>query len=106
MDFCTTHSIQAMFSEAALVSTFLVTIDATALPRCALPFTISLVIVEGDPIANRDTCMSAQSDVSVRLDDRIRLMSALLAATDWPEKSQERAAEPRPCPRHANSSTN
>ena len=29
-------------------------------------------------------------DVSVRLDDRIRLMSAVLAATDWPDKSQER----------------
>lgn len=29
-------------------------------------------------------------DVTVRLDDRIRLMSAVLAATDWPEKSQER----------------
>jgi hypothetical protein len=29
-------------------------------------------------------------DVTVRLDDRIRLMSAALAATDWPEKSQER----------------
>lgn len=34
--------------------------------------------------------MSNQSDVSVRLDDRIRLMSALLAATNWPEKSQQR----------------
>jgi hypothetical protein len=34
--------------------------------------------------------MINQSDVSVRLDDRIRLMSALLAATDWPDKSQER----------------
>jgi hypothetical protein len=26
----------------------------------------------------------------VRLDDRVRLMSALLAATDWPDKSQQR----------------
>jgi hypothetical protein len=34
--------------------------------------------------------MSIQSDVIVRLDDRIRLISALLAATTWPEKSQER----------------
>ncbi len=35
--------------------------------------------------------MSDQSqDVSVKLDDRIRLMSAVLAATDWPDKSQER----------------
>jgi hypothetical protein len=31
-----------------------------------------------------------QQDVSVRLDDRIRLMSAVMAATDWPLKSQER----------------
>ncbi len=29
-------------------------------------------------------------DVHVRLDDRVRLMSALLAATDFPEKSQRR----------------
>jgi hypothetical protein len=29
-------------------------------------------------------------DVTVRLDDRIRLMSAIMAATDWPLKSQER----------------
>lgn len=29
-------------------------------------------------------------DVTVRLDNRIRLMSAVLAATDWPQKSQER----------------
>lgn len=34
--------------------------------------------------------MSNQSDVTVRLDDRVRLMSAVLAATDWPDKSQER----------------
>ncbi len=34
--------------------------------------------------------MSNQQDITVRLDDRIRLMSALLAATDWPDKSQER----------------
>jgi hypothetical protein len=32
----------------------------------------------------------SNQDVSVRLDDRIRLMSAVLAATDWPDKSQER----------------
>lgn len=34
--------------------------------------------------------MSTQQDVTVRLDDRVRLMSAVLAATDWPDKSQER----------------
>jgi hypothetical protein len=34
--------------------------------------------------------MTNQSDVTVRLDDRIRLMSALLAATNWPDKSQEK----------------
>lgn len=34
--------------------------------------------------------MTNQQDVSVRLDDRIRLMSAVLAATDWPDKAQER----------------
>ncbi|MBZ0288207.1 MAG: hypothetical protein K8I30_11380, partial [Anaerolineae bacterium] len=34
--------------------------------------------------------MTNQPDVVVRLDDRIRLMSALLAATNWPDKSQER----------------
>ena len=34
--------------------------------------------------------MSQSSDVIVRLDDRIRLMSALLAATHWPDKSQAR----------------
>lgn len=34
--------------------------------------------------------MSNQPDVTVRIDDRIRLMSALMAATNWPEKSQER----------------
>ncbi|MBZ0297197.1 MAG: DUF4932 domain-containing protein [Anaerolineae bacterium] len=30
------------------------------------------------------------SDIVVRLDDRVRLMSALLAATNWPDKSQEK----------------
>jgi hypothetical protein len=34
--------------------------------------------------------MSDKPDVMVRLDDRIRLMSAALAATDFPEKSQQR----------------
>ncbi len=34
--------------------------------------------------------MTQPSDVIVRLDDRIRLMSALLAATNWPEKSQQK----------------
>lgn len=34
--------------------------------------------------------MTDQPEVSVRLDDRIRLMSALLAATDFPEKAQAR----------------
>jgi hypothetical protein len=34
--------------------------------------------------------MTKQQDVSIKLDDRIRLMSAALAATDWPERSQER----------------
>jgi hypothetical protein len=34
--------------------------------------------------------MTDQPEVSVKLDDRIRLMSALLAATDFPEKAQER----------------
>ncbi len=33
---------------------------------------------------------SSASDVSVRLEDRIRLMSAVLAATDWPDKVHER----------------
>ena len=33
--------------------------------------------------------MSTQADVIVRLDDRLRLMSALLAATDWHEKTQK-----------------
>ena len=33
---------------------------------------------------------SSISDVSVRLEDRIRLMSAVLAATDWPDKVHER----------------
>lgn len=32
--------------------------------------------------------MSDQQDVQVRIDDRVRLMSAALAATTWPEKSQ------------------
>ncbi|MBI5667077.1 MAG: DUF4932 domain-containing protein [Chloroflexi bacterium] len=32
--------------------------------------------------------MSDQQDVTVRLDDRIRLMSAVLALTDWPARSQ------------------
>ncbi|NWF70524.1 MAG: hypothetical protein HXY40_15660 [Chloroflexi bacterium] len=31
-----------------------------------------------------------QSEVQVRIEDRIRLMSAVLAATDWPDKAQER----------------
>lgn len=34
--------------------------------------------------------MSELSDVGVKLDDRIRLMSAVLAATDFPDKSQQR----------------
>jgi hypothetical protein len=34
--------------------------------------------------------MTEQPDVVVRLDDRIRLMSAVLAATNWPDKAQER----------------
>ena len=34
--------------------------------------------------------MTNQQDVSVRLDDRVRLMSAVLAATDWPLKSQNK----------------
>ncbi|MEZ4669279.1 MAG: hypothetical protein R3E39_15345 [Anaerolineae bacterium] len=34
--------------------------------------------------------MSKQQDVTVRLDDRVRLMSAVLAVTDWPQKSQDR----------------
>jgi hypothetical protein len=34
--------------------------------------------------------MSNQQDVTVKLFDPIRLMSAVLAATDWPLKSQER----------------
>jgi hypothetical protein len=34
--------------------------------------------------------MTNQADVLVKIDDRVRLMSALLAATDWPEKAQER----------------
>jgi len=34
--------------------------------------------------------MTELSQVHVRLDDRIRLMSALLAATDWPDRAQAR----------------
>src|SRR5512145_3186246 len=34
--------------------------------------------------------MSDQQDVTVRIDNRVRLMSALLGATDWPNKSQEK----------------
>jgi hypothetical protein len=34
--------------------------------------------------------MIEQPDVVVRLDDRLRLMSALLAVTNWPDKAQER----------------
>jgi hypothetical protein len=34
--------------------------------------------------------MTKPSDVIVRIDDRLRLMSALLAATTWPEQSQKR----------------
>jgi hypothetical protein len=34
--------------------------------------------------------MSNQPDVQVKLDDRIRLMSAVLAATDYPDKAQQR----------------
>jgi hypothetical protein len=34
--------------------------------------------------------VSVKQDVAVRLDDRIRLMSAVLAATDWPDKAHER----------------
>jgi hypothetical protein len=34
--------------------------------------------------------MTKQSDVIVRIDDRIRLMSAVLSATSWPEQSQKR----------------
>lgn len=33
--------------------------------------------------------MSEQQDVTVRTDDRIRLASAALALTDWPDKAQE-----------------
>jgi hypothetical protein len=33
--------------------------------------------------------MGKRSDVEVRLDNRLRLMSAALAATDWPEKVQK-----------------
>ncbi len=34
--------------------------------------------------------MSNSSNVIVRIDDRLRLMSAVLAATNWPEQSQKR----------------
>ncbi len=34
--------------------------------------------------------MSNQTDVTIRVDDRIRLVSAALAATDYPRKAQER----------------
>lgn len=34
--------------------------------------------------------MTNTSDVIVRIDDRLRLMSAVLAATNWPEQSQKR----------------
>lgn len=43
--------------------------------------------------------MTNQPDVVVRLDDRIRLMSAVLAATNWPEKSQ--AQQPHGTHAHA-----
>lgn len=33
--------------------------------------------------------MSDQSDVTVKLDDRVRLLSAILAVTDYPEKAQK-----------------
>src|SRR5689334_3772884 len=34
--------------------------------------------------------MSEQPEVQVRLEDRIRLMSAVLSVTDYPDKAQER----------------
>src|SRR5690606_1800634 len=40
--------------------------------------------------AESSTSSGTSHDVHVRLDDRVRLMSALLAATDFPEKSQRR----------------
>lgn len=43
--------------------------------------------------------MTNQQDITVRLDDRVRLISAVLAATDWPLKSQDR----RPHGTHAHS---
>ncbi len=43
--------------------------------------------------------MTDAPDVRVRLDDRIRLMSALLAATDWPDRAQAR--KPHGCHPHA-----
>lgn len=43
--------------------------------------------------------MTQLSDVSVRLDERIRLLSALLAATDWPDRAQAR--KPHGCHAHA-----
>jgi hypothetical protein len=47
----------------------------------------------GQPAVNKTTTTALNghhSDVQVRLDDRVRLMSALLAATDFPEKAQRR----------------
>lgn len=43
--------------------------------------------------------MTPPTDVSVRLDERIRLLSALLAATDWPDRAQAR--KPHGCHAHA-----
>jgi hypothetical protein len=43
--------------------------------------------------------MTELSHVDVRLDDRIRLMSVLLAATDWPDRAQAR--KPHGCHAHA-----
>lgn len=43
--------------------------------------------------------MSEFSQVDVRVDDRIRLMSVLLAATDWPDRAQAR--KPHGCHAHA-----
>jgi hypothetical protein len=45
--------------------------------------------------------MTNEHDVIVRLDDRVRLMSAVLAATDWPAKSQ--AKKPHGTHLHARS---
>lgn len=44
-----------------------------------------------------------EQDVTVRLDDRIRLMSAVLAATNWPDKAQEH--QPHGTHVHARSTT-